>query len=1004
MSINTLVTAGTTSNPRRSLPQPFVPIGNSSTPSAYVRPADWPALSSLSAGGITMSGLYAVNNTSMEYVALSVTVASALTVTGTSVINTSNLMANPTTVVSYSAGMLLSGTGVPSQTFISAVNTATFTGTVSGSVLTVTGTPTGTITTNMVISGGTLTAGSYITTFGTGTGGAGTYNLNQTTTGSSATITGKSYSVTSGGVAVASASIIGTTPYKVDWGDGTTLYYRSGTAAQYQYTYSTLATSVTTRGYKTAVVNVSPSTLYQSGFLLSFVNLQSTPTPSSPNNTLPSTWGAKWLDLLIGGTGLSSISIGGTAPYMNLLEQVSVSQVQAAGCGCALSYCIRLQSCPTLNLGGSSTFSMADMFRGCLSLTIAPTFDTSKVTIFQGAFRDCSSLITVPVYSLTSATGVTALDGAFSGCSSLRTFPKLDYTGVNGITSMFTSCINLEYVPDFNGSSFTSVQLTFSGCSSLKNAPFINTINCTSHAQMFAGCTSLTTIPLYNTQNSLSYTLMFQNCTSLVTLPGPMNAAKVTDMSSMFNGCTKLTSLPIIINSSLLTTTQSMFNSCVNLVTVPLFDTSNVINMSGMFSTCNALVTVPLFNTAKVTNMQSMFTTCPQLKSVPTFNTANVTNTYATFNGCKNLQLAPDINTGNVTNAATMFSGATTLQLAPTLNLIKVTDMSSMFTGCTSLTSANNIANTGNVTNLQSIFQSCSSLSYGPPLDTAKTTNITNMFFAAVGMISIPTYNTINVLTTTNYLSSANSMVTVPALNFSNVTTAGAMYSSDGSLTTINTTGLKVTHSLVGTGLGKTELENYFANIAPNNTAQTLTITNVPGATTPVTQTGTSTANSNVVTFSNTVGFTTGQIITVFNAGSSGLGISNRIATINGASSYITISVTPAPKDGSQVSFTAIPGAVTGFSQYTPYYVVNNGLFGAATFQISSSNGGAAITLAGTTQSTSMLFSTYITAVNANANIVLSNQVANGAGGLGAVTARTLNVANVVLRNWTLTG
>lgn len=54
---------------------------------------------------------------------------------------------------------------------------ATGTGSIAGTVLTVTGAPTGTFAPGQVISGAGVTAGTKIVSLGTGTGGAGTYNV-----------------------------------------------------------------------------------------------------------------------------------------------------------------------------------------------------------------------------------------------------------------------------------------------------------------------------------------------------------------------------------------------------------------------------------------------------------------------------------------------------------------------------------------------------------------------------------------------------------------------------------------------------------------------------------------------------------------------------------------------------------------------------------------------------------------------------------------------------------
>jgi hypothetical protein len=66
---------------------------------------------------------------------------------------------------------------------------ATFTGSISGDVLTVTNISSGLITLDAVITGSGITADTVIETFGTGTGGIGTYILNNSMTVGSQTIT-----------------------------------------------------------------------------------------------------------------------------------------------------------------------------------------------------------------------------------------------------------------------------------------------------------------------------------------------------------------------------------------------------------------------------------------------------------------------------------------------------------------------------------------------------------------------------------------------------------------------------------------------------------------------------------------------------------------------------------------------------------------------------------------------------------------------------------------------
>ena len=98
-------------------------------------------------------------------------------------------------------------TSQPIQIGSGATTTATTaSGTASSiatTVLTVGGTVTGTFSIGMALSGTNVLPGTYIISLGTGTGGAGTYNLNQTQTVASTTITGttqKSIDIGTGGL------------------------------------------------------------------------------------------------------------------------------------------------------------------------------------------------------------------------------------------------------------------------------------------------------------------------------------------------------------------------------------------------------------------------------------------------------------------------------------------------------------------------------------------------------------------------------------------------------------------------------------------------------------------------------------------------------------------------------------------------------------------------------------------------------------------------------------
>jgi len=84
---------------------------------------------------------------------------------------------------------------VTSQQMNSTAVGAVVTGSISGTTLTVTAVTSGTLFLGQTIEGSTVTAQTIITAFGTGTGGAGTYTVNNSQTVSSTTLYGLNWSV-----------------------------------------------------------------------------------------------------------------------------------------------------------------------------------------------------------------------------------------------------------------------------------------------------------------------------------------------------------------------------------------------------------------------------------------------------------------------------------------------------------------------------------------------------------------------------------------------------------------------------------------------------------------------------------------------------------------------------------------------------------------------------------------------------------------------------------------
>ena len=168
-----------------------------------------------------------------------VVLGQAITGSANNAIVTGSITGTTLTVTGVSSGTLavnqtLTGTGVVVGTTITAFGTGTggtgtytvsipsasVTGSISGTTLTVTAVASGTLAINQTISGTGITAGTTITSLGTGTGGTGTYNVSVSQTVASTTVTAAGANVSSTTIAATGAAVAAST-YITAFGTGT---------------------------------------------------------------------------------------------------------------------------------------------------------------------------------------------------------------------------------------------------------------------------------------------------------------------------------------------------------------------------------------------------------------------------------------------------------------------------------------------------------------------------------------------------------------------------------------------------------------------------------------------------------------------------------------------------------------------------------------------------------------------------------------------------------------
>lgn len=313
--------------------------------------------------------------------------------------------------------------------------------------------------------------------------------------------------------------------YTVDWGDGTSANFASGTTAEKNYTWSSISSgTVTSEGYRQAIVTITPTTTGAT-----FSNIQ----PARRHSSLSSgsRYPSPWLSLSIAAPNATTISLGSntsTLATMALAQQIQIVSSNINTASFLFSNCFQLQDV-TFNSNATIT-TVSQMFFQCKSLKVAPFFNTASVTNTSQMFYGCNSLISVPLYNTAS---VTTWSSMFNGCASIKSIPLFNMASASTIIDMFNGCASLETVPLFNTASVTNMSGMFQNCPSLKSVPLFNTASTIFMTQMFYNTGALETIPVFNTAAVTSMDGMFRFTSGMTFLPA-LNTANVTNISNIF--------------------------------------------------------------------------------------------------------------------------------------------------------------------------------------------------------------------------------------------------------------------------------------------------------------------------------------------------------------------------------------------------------------------------------------------------------------------------------------
>lgn len=330
--------------------------------------------------------------------------------------------------------------------------------------------------------------------------------------------------------------------YYVDWGDGTNNTYSGGTVAQHEYFPNNITSAVTSRGYKTALIVVTPVT---SG--ASFTSFEL----GTPTSNVPTISNSIFLDVIANTTNTNAT----ISPNNNFRPAIM---------------CERIIWNDKFRIPAAST-----CFSEMKSLEVLPAkikFSLSPQNAY-GLFINCHSLEYIPeLVDLNIATGAPTISfsSAFAQCYRLKEIPYINIPSGITCNNIFSNCFEITYLPALNINPTGTAASCFSNCYKLKDVSraTFNFTNTTDLSNFFSGCYQLENFPSFASITSTCTTLnaAFQECRKMAVIPTIGNTSGVTNMSSMFSGCISITKANDLgINPIACNTFANMFQNCLSL-------------------------------------------------------------------------------------------------------------------------------------------------------------------------------------------------------------------------------------------------------------------------------------------------------------------------------------------------------------------------------------------------------------------------------------------------------
>ena len=284
-------------------------------------------------------------------------------------------------------------------------------------------------------------------------------------------------------------------------------------------------------------------------------------------------------------------------------------------------------------------------------------------------------------------------------------------------------------------------------------------------------------------------TAVFEQQTTIVDFSNDGSAAllpyKIATVTITPQGGSNLTSLNFFVKHSQANLANGYSTGWLDIAIAAPNCTSLTLGSSASTVRHNLLERVRLNQLGSITSFASLFRNCRALQNLSIASTiTTVTNTSNMFTACSSLVKVPLFNTASVTSVSSMFSNCSLLETIPLFNTQSATDMSFMFQNCFYL-AAVPLLNTGSCTTMASMFQSCTSLLTVPLFNTVSVTIMSNMFNGCSALTTVPLFNTSVVTDMSSMFAGCTYLISVPLFNTVSCTSMTAMFQNCGSLLTI---------------------------------------------------------------------------------------------------------------------------------------------------------------------------------------------------------------------------